>query len=118
MCIVGTQDAEVLKSPGGSAAVGQLLAPCGPLQPGRPSLGRKAPVGVMLAARSLVVMASQGHAPDAVALGSRAMQADAFQTTACWWLSLPALIGVGLNIASDFRWADPVAAPGQHDPAP
>jgi hypothetical protein len=47
------------------------------------------------------------------------MQADAFQTTACWWLSLPALIGVGLNIASDFRWADPVAAPGHHDlPAP
>jgi hypothetical protein len=56
----------------------------------------------MLAARSLVVMASQGQAPDAAALGSRAMQADAFQTTACWWLSLAVLIGVGLNTASDF----------------
>jgi hypothetical protein len=56
----------------------------------------------MLAARSLAVLASQGQAPDAIALGSCAMQADASQTTACWWLSLAVLIGVGLNTAFDF----------------
>ena len=46
----------------------------------------------------------------AIALGSRAMEADAFQATACWWLSLAVLIGVGLNTALGLWWADPVAA--------
>jgi divalent metal cation (Fe/Co/Zn/Cd) transporter len=46
----------------------------------------------------------------AIALGSRAMQADAFQTTACWWLSLAVLAGLGLNTAFGLWWADPVAA--------
>ena len=44
------------------------------------------------------------------ALGSRALVADAFQTTACWWLSVAALVGVGLNGAFGWWWADPVAA--------
>ena len=43
-------------------------------------------------------------------LGSEAMAADAFQTTACWWLSLAALIGVGLNGLFGWWWADPLAA--------
>lgn len=46
----------------------------------------------------------------AVALGSKAMEADAFQTTACWWLSLTALVGVGLNGLFGWWWADPLAA--------
>jgi divalent metal cation (Fe/Co/Zn/Cd) transporter len=46
----------------------------------------------------------------AIALGSRAMQADAFQTTACWWLSLAVLAGVGLNTLFGLWWADPIAA--------
>lgn len=52
----------------------------------------------------------------AVALGSRAMEADAFQTTACWWLSLIVLGGVGLNAAFGWWWADPVAALGMTIP--
>jgi divalent metal cation (Fe/Co/Zn/Cd) transporter len=48
----------------------------------------------------------------AVQLGSRSLEADAFQTTACWWLSLIALAGVGLNAALGWWWADPVAALG------
>lgn len=48
----------------------------------------------------------------ASALGSRALEADAFQTTACWWLSLITLGGVGLNAAFGWWWADPVAALG------
>lgn len=70
------------------------------------------PVGVALAALSLGVMwwLARAKRRTAIALGSRAMQADAFQTTACWWLSLAVLAGVGLNTLFGLWWADPVAA--------
>jgi len=70
------------------------------------------PVGVALAALSLGVMwwLARAKRRMAIALGSRAMEADAFQTTACWWLSLAVLVGVGLNTAFGLWWADPVAA--------
>ena len=45
-------------------------------------------------------------------LGSRALEADSFQTTACFWLSLITLAGVGLNTAFGWWWADPAAALG------
>jgi len=48
----------------------------------------------------------------ASALGSRALGADAFQTTACFWLSIITLLGLGLNAALGWWWADPVAALG------
>lgn len=69
-------------------------------------------VGVALTAVSLVVMLWLARAKRRVAaeLGSRAMEADAFQTTACWWLSLAALTGVGLNGIFGWWWADPLAA--------
>jgi divalent metal cation (Fe/Co/Zn/Cd) transporter len=69
-------------------------------------------VGVALAALSLGVMwwLARGKRRTAIALGSRAMQADAFQTTACWWLSLAVLAGVGLNTLFGLWWADPIAA--------
>jgi divalent metal cation (Fe/Co/Zn/Cd) transporter len=38
------------------------------------------------------------------------LEADAFQTTACWWLSLAALAGVGPNGLFGWWWADPLAA--------
>lgn len=70
------------------------------------------PVGVGLAALSLGVMwwLARAKRRTAAALGSRAMQADAFQTTACWWLSLAVLAGVGLNTLLGLWWADPLAA--------
>lgn len=46
----------------------------------------------------------------ALQLVSRALEADAFQTTACWWLSLSALVGVGLNGLLGWWWAEPLAA--------
>jgi divalent metal cation (Fe/Co/Zn/Cd) transporter len=69
-------------------------------------------VGVVLTSVSLVVMLWLARAKRRVAraLGSRAMEADAFQTTACWWLSLAALVGITLNGALGWWWADPVAA--------
>jgi divalent metal cation (Fe/Co/Zn/Cd) transporter len=44
------------------------------------------------------------------ALGSRALEADATQTSLCAYLSAIALAGVGLNAAFGWWWADPVAA--------
>jgi divalent metal cation (Fe/Co/Zn/Cd) transporter len=48
----------------------------------------------------------------ACAIGSRALEADAFQTTACWWLSLVVLAGLGANAVAGWWWADPIAALG------
>ena len=45
-------------------------------------------------------------------LGSRALHADSFQTSACFWLSIVSLAGVALNAAFGWWWADPVAALG------
>ncbi len=71
-------------------------------------------VGLILTTVSLAVMMWLARAKKrtAVALGSRAMEADAFQTTACWWLSLITLGGIGLNAAFGWWWADPLAALG------
>lgn len=71
-------------------------------------------VGLVLLAVSLALMVwlARAKRQTAVSLGSRAMAADAFQTTACWWLSLIAMSGLGLNAALGWWWADPVAALG------
>jgi divalent metal cation (Fe/Co/Zn/Cd) transporter len=69
-------------------------------------------VGLTLTAISLPAMLWLGRAKRRVArrLGSHAMESDAFQTTACMWLSLTALVGVGLNAAFGWSWADPLSA--------
>jgi divalent metal cation (Fe/Co/Zn/Cd) transporter len=69
-------------------------------------------VGVILLSVSIAVMLWLARAKRRLAreLGSQAMEADAVQTTACWWLSIAALIGVGLNGLFGWWWADPVAA--------
>ena len=69
-------------------------------------------VGIILTAVSLGVMwwLARAKLRAARALGSRSLESDAFQTTACWWLSLATLVGIGLNAALSWWWADPVAA--------
>lgn len=69
-------------------------------------------VGVGLTVVSIAVMLWLARAKRraAAALGSRALEADAFQTTACFWLSVITLSGITLNAALGFWWADPVAA--------
>ena len=73
---------------------------------------RPSAVGIVLTSVSIGVMWSLVGAKRkaAAALGSRALEADAFQTTACWWLSVITLLGVGLNALFGWWWADPVAA--------
>ena len=69
-------------------------------------------VGMAVTALSLVVMLWLARAKRraAAALESRALEADSFQTTACMWLSLIVLCGIGLNAAFGWWWADPAAA--------
>ncbi|QRK07779.1 cation transporter [Archangium violaceum] len=69
-------------------------------------------IGLTLVSLGVMVWLARAKKRTAVALGSRAMAADAFQTTACWWLSLITLGGIGLNALFGWWWADPAAALG------
>jgi divalent metal cation (Fe/Co/Zn/Cd) transporter len=68
--------------------------------------------GIVLAAVSLVVMPLLAWAKlrTASGLGSAALQAEAKETLACAYLSLTLLVGLALNAALGWWWADPVAA--------
>lgn len=70
------------------------------------------PVGIALAALSLVVMPILARAKRRVAgeLDSRALEADSRQTDLCAYLSAILLAGLGLNALVGWWWADPVAA--------
>ncbi len=69
-------------------------------------------VGIGLTALSILVMQWLARAKRraAAVLRSRALEADAFQTSACLWLSIITLAGVGANALVGWWWADPVAA--------
>lgn len=79
-------------------------------------VGRRAPeespVGIGLAALSLVVMPLLARAKRRVAtrLGSGALEAETRQTEFCAYLSAILLAGLGLNAWLGWWWADPVAA--------
>ena len=75
---------------------------------------RPSGLGIGLTAVSIVAMQWLARAKRRAArrLGSRALEADAFQTTACFWLSIITLAGLGLNAALGWWWADPAAALG------
>ena len=70
------------------------------------------PIGLVLTFVSLAFMQWLARAKRKAAahLSSRALEADAFQTSACFWLSVLALIGLGLNATFGWWWADPLAA--------
>lgn len=68
------------------------------------------PVGIGLAAASLVVMPflSWAQRRTGKALGSNAVVADATQTLLCTYLSAALLVGLVLNATLGWSWADPV----------
>lgn len=72
----------------------------------------ESPVGIFLAALSLAVMPFLALAKrrTGIALGSRALIADSKETLICSYLSFSLLLGLGLNAAFGWWWADPVAA--------
>jgi divalent metal cation (Fe/Co/Zn/Cd) transporter len=69
-------------------------------------------VGIVLMILSLIVMPLLARAKlrTARALDSRALRADAHETIVCAWLSFTTLLGLALNAALGWWWADPVAA--------
>ena len=69
-------------------------------------------VGLVLLALSAIVMPILARAKRRVAraMTSRALEADAMQTSLCAYLSVIALAGVALNATLGWWWADPVAA--------
>lgn len=72
------------------------------------------PVGIVLTIASLVVMPVVANRKRAVGteMGSRAVLADAAETRACVYLSAVVLVGLVLNAALGWWWADPIAALG------
>jgi divalent metal cation (Fe/Co/Zn/Cd) transporter len=72
------------------------------------------PVGIALAALSLVVMPILARAKrkTAASLNSAALHADSRQTSLCAYLSVILLGGLVLNAWLGWWWADPVAALG------
>jgi len=73
---------------------------------------RESPLGLFIAAGSLVVMPLLARAKRRVAaqLASTALTAEARQTEICTYLSAILLGGLGLNALFGWWWADPVAA--------
>jgi cation diffusion facilitator family transporter len=72
----------------------------------------KSYVGIVLTIVSLIVMPILGWSKlrTARGLGSKALRADAYETITCAWLSLTTLVGLALNAAFGWSWADPLAA--------
>jgi divalent metal cation (Fe/Co/Zn/Cd) transporter len=70
------------------------------------------PVGLVLAAVSLLVMPGLSYAQRRAGreLGSASAVADSKQTLLCTYLSAVLLVGLGLNSLFGWSWADPVAA--------
>ena len=74
----------------------------------------ESPVGIAIAALSLIVMPLLARAKRRVALAMRsgALAAEAQQTSLCAYLSAILLAGLVLNSLWGWSWADPVAALG------
>ena len=71
----------------------------------------ESPVGIVMAALSLVVMPFLARAKRRLAplMGSRAADAEAKQTLLCAFLSGALLVGLSANAALGWWWADPLA---------
>ena len=67
-------------------------------------------LGILLLSAFVMPVLARAKRRVAVALGSRALEAEATQTSICAYLSVIALAGVALNTFAGWWWADPVAA--------
>jgi divalent metal cation (Fe/Co/Zn/Cd) transporter len=67
-------------------------------------------LGILVLSAFVMPVLARAKRRVAVALGSRALEADAMQTSICAYLSVIALAGVALNTFVGWWWADPVAA--------
>ena len=72
----------------------------------------KSLIGVGLTVVALIVMIFLARAKFRLAstLNSKALRTDGIETSCCAWLSLTTLVGLAVNAAFGWWWADPVAA--------
>jgi divalent metal cation (Fe/Co/Zn/Cd) transporter len=95
-----------------------VLSPFVAVEAVRALVGRHEPdvsvVGIVLTSVSIVVMQwlARTKRRVGIAMGSKAVQADSSQTSACVYLSGVVLGGLLLNAAFGWWWADPLAALG------
>jgi divalent metal cation (Fe/Co/Zn/Cd) transporter len=84
-------------------AIGSLLSGEGP---------ESSTVALVLSVLSLIIMPVLAYLKGRTGreMGSRALVADSKETWVCSYLSLALLLGVGLNAAFGWWWADPVGA--------
>ena len=75
-------------------------------RPGRSTLG----VAILILSVIVMPILARAKRRVAIGMGSRALEADATQTSLCAYLSAIALGGVALNAWLGWWWADPVAA--------
>jgi MYXO-CTERM domain-containing protein len=90
----------------GFVVLASVLALLGHVEP-RPS-----PIGIALLGLAAVAMPwlARRKRQLSAATGSRALRADAAESSVCGYLSLIALVGLTVNAIWGVRWADPVAA--------
>ena len=67
-------------------------------------------LGILVLSAFVMPVLARAKRRVAVALGSRALEAEATQTSICAYLSVIALAGVALNTFAGLWWADPIAA--------
>ena len=67
-------------------------------------------LGILVLSAFVMPVLARAKRRVAVALGSRALEADAMQTSICAYLSVIALAGVALNTFLGLWWADSIAA--------
>jgi divalent metal cation (Fe/Co/Zn/Cd) transporter len=67
-------------------------------------------IGILIAAASIMPWLAKEKRRLSAATGSAALRADSAQSALCAYLSLIALVGLGVNAIWHVAWADPVAA--------
>ena len=67
-------------------------------------------IAILIAAALVMPWLAREKRKLSAATGSAALRADAAESALCAYLSLIALVGLGLNVTWHVAWADPVAA--------
>ena len=67
-------------------------------------------IAILIAAASIMPWLAKEKQKLSAVTGSAALRADAAESALCAYLSLVALVGLGVNAIWHVTWADPVAA--------
>jgi divalent metal cation (Fe/Co/Zn/Cd) transporter len=67
-------------------------------------------IAILIAAAAIMPWLAQEKRKLSMVTGSAALRADAAESALCAYLSLVALVGLGINAIWHLRWADPIAA--------